>query len=392
MMSRLAAALLLLLASSVPCRAGDIHPRRAYVGLFAGLGTVGGGALGIALGGLQRSGESGDTGPLLKWGLGGALFGGLLGYEIGQDELISADRSTSAIQPGISGSSACLGAILGQLAGIGASAARSGSMDWDSRAVWANIALGTLLGAGVGSILPALRVVKVPPQQSAEQRELSRQMSRIEPLLPETDEPKEPSDPQPASAMKSLVSPPPSSAEIMALDSSLLPTEESRLIDPQSTVFAPAGRSEDSSYRAGSGEIPPAMRSVVYLALLEGAILGALGSGATGDTADDFSARLMVGGALGALAGFSAGTAFVRPWQSEDAQSISAGETAAVGTRLSGTLAGGLLGSILGAAAGATLRNSLDNFDNRDASGLALAGSLTGLLVGAILTGDLQPY
>ncbi len=391
-MTRLAAALLILMASAAPCRGGGIHPRRAYVGLFAGLGAVGGGALGIAMGGLQRPSGSGDKDPLMKWGLAGAAFGGLLGYEIGQDELLSADRATSAISPGISGSSACLGAILGQLAAIGISAAGDGAMDWESRSVWANIALGTLLGAGMGAILPSLRVVRVPPAQSLEEREASRTMTKMEPLLPEERTPREPADLGPALAGKSLVSPPPASAEIMALDSSLLPAGDSHLIDPSSAVFTPPPRADEVRHQSGAVSLHPVMRSVVYLALLEGIMLGATAAGATGDALDDFTGRIVVGGALGGLAGFSAGTAFVRPWLGEDAQSISQGETIAVGERLSGTLSGGLIGSILGAAAGATLRNSLDNFDSRDASGLALAGSLAGLVVGAVLTGGLQPY
>ena len=129
--------------------------------------------------------------------------------------------------------------------------------------------------------------------------------------------------------------------------------------------------------------------SVQMMAMREGIMLGgAVAAAMPGDTTK-FWSRAAIGSGVGMLAGLSAGSALVRSWDSEEGYTDS-GERLRQGSSTISTVAGGMLGTILGVATGAALRNSVDNFDNEDAARITVAGNITGLFVGYLLSSPVQ--
>ncbi len=374
-------AIALALEPARPGPAREIHPQDAYVGATTTLGLLGGGALGAALGGLSRAEGGGRVAPFLRWGGVGAGIGGLLGYEVGRATVarngeMHVDSPTEPSRE----MTACVGTLLGELAGLGIGALISRPFIRENRDIWAGITVGALVGAAGGFLIPPLRAFAPPRPVSRAQRERGIERARIEPLLPTepmvhgrrmTEEPIE----------RALTA-----RQTRALTTALLDAE-----NEQRAAVAPPVMHERPALLLPHLPPPPELatiaRSLTALSLLEGAALGAAVGGGLSADAAGAGTRLGLGAGLGALAGWSVASAMSRPWLAGSDGGWGTDEGMEDARRLGGVCAGGLLGALAGGAAGLAAR-SVEPGTGRDTIALAsLAGNAAGLLAGWLITG-----
>jgi hypothetical protein len=359
-----AAAFLLV---SMRVNAVEVAPRDAYILTHTILGAAGGAALGAAAGGLSRPDNGNLVTPFLRWGAWGMAFGAVAGTEVGLTTVGQPSDVPGLAPPPSREAGACLGALVGELAGLGAGSLAAHGASRKSDSVWAGVALGALLGAGVGYLVPPRAFIPIPPPVSESGRSLIREQGELVPLVP-----------VPAHAARAMAE-----AESGAITGEQIrPTGGTRAAgDLDASVSTPPA----SRTYPGIVPVEPPARPMQVMAMLEGIMLGgSLAASMPGDNTK-FWSRASIGGGIGMLAGLSAGSALVRSWNRENGY-IDSGESMRQGTSTTGTIAGGLLGTILGAATGAALRNSVDGFGNEDAARCAVAGNLTGLFVGYLLS------
>ena len=373
-----------LLLPAAPATA-EVHPQTSYLALTTIMGAAGGGALGASLGGLSRNTTESDIRPFLRWGSAGGVLGGILGRAVGMD-LISRSRghgtapTTSSREIG-----ACLGALIGEAAGLGLSSALHQPVSRDSREVWAGIALGAVVGAAAGYLLPPMSFLAPPPEASDQQRAENRQRRRIDPRVPGDEGGR--FAPLPDSGAMPDRDP----GQTARLAGSLLALEQHQLLEPRRITprdSAPLLTSDLTPERVSS-----LAASVMNLCLLEGALLGGALGAVVGGRDADLSERIALGGSIGLVAGWSTASAMTRPWKEGErlergrpARFADLSESLREGREFSGVLLGGLLGTVAGGAVGAVLANSLDDYGDREIAGAALGGNVLGLFLGRVLT------
>ncbi|MEK7477251.1 MAG: hypothetical protein AAB152_16625 [Candidatus Coatesbacteria bacterium] len=368
----------------------DIQPQDEYVAGCTFLGGMGGAALGVSLGGLSRPLTSSRVTPFLRYGSLGALFGSILGYEIGTSAVESSRAAGDVPPPAMRETTACLGALAGELVGLGLGALVSrpaGHVNRDTREVWAGISLGAVVGAAGGFLMQPVRLLVPPAPRSARDVRVRREQERIEPILPVAGESKDllahENDPRlPPEAVAPGLTP----AGVERLSNQLLQPESERL-----TGAIPRLRNDPVAPILPDLQ-PPAVlvtmaRSTLVIGLLEGAAIGMAAAGSLNGESRGFLGRLAGGGAVGALGGMSAAAALSRPWlDPKRIGQTGVEEGLADGKRTSGVMAGGILGTLLGGAIGAVLHNTTTGIDRADISLCALGGNAAGLLVGTLLT------
>lgn len=382
---RAGAALLLALASvSAPPRpaaAMEIHPQDAYIGGTTVLGALGGATLGVALGGLARSDGGSRVTPFVRWGGVGAGLGALLGWEVGR---ATVDRNRDP-RPDVPTEptrevTACVGALTGELVGLGIASLISRPVNRDNRNVWAGISIGALVGAAGGFLVTPLRGLAPPRSGSRAQRARAIEQRTIEPLLPVA-----PGAPTERMAVDPL-EPALTARQTRDLATALLEPESERLSDvPPPIMHERPGLI--LPHLPPPPELVTIARSVTVLSLLEGAALGAAVGGAMSPDEDGADTRLGLGAGLGALAGWSLASAMSRPWLAGSDGGWGTDEGLEDGRRASATFAGGLLGALAGGAAGLVVR-SVSPSTGRDAVAFAsLGGNAAGMLLGWLISG-----
>jgi len=387
----LAVTVALLAAPFAPAvEAMEIHPQDEYVAGCTFLGGMGGAALGVALGGLSRPISGSPVTPFLRYGSIGAVFGSVLGYEIGTSAVEVSRAAGNVPPPATRETTACLGALAGELAGLGIGALVSrpaGQVSRNTREVWAGISLGALVGAAGGFLMRPVRLLVPPPPRSA--RDIANQLERerIEPLLPAGED----SQALLRSEYEGRLPParitpdlPPAAVERLA---SQLRQPESELL----TGAIPRLHNEPTPIILPDLEPRPALvamsQSTFVIAMLEGAAIGMAAAGSLNGDSHGYLSRLAGGAAVGTLGGMSAAAALSRPWlDPKRAGQTGVEEGLAVGRRTSGIMAGGILGTIVGGAVGAALHNTTHGFERENIALCALGGNAAGLLIVSLLT------
>jgi len=371
----------------------DVTPQDTYVGTATVLGVVGGTALGLSLGGLSRPESGSRVTPFLRWGSVGAVFGGVLGHAIGASAVEATPEEPGLTSRPTREATACAGTLIGELVGFGIGAVLGRPVARNSREVWAAIPLGGVVGAAAGWLMKPPAFLAAPPRQARRDMALAGEMNRMEPLvavgpqaaavLAEAEEGRVRPDPaRPAGDQPRLD----------ALRNSLLRPEAERLLpgSPDRLRIAPTPDILPSLE-------PPATlvtlaRSLLSLALLEGAALGAAGGASLSGGDTGFYERLGIGGLIGALAGWSASASLTSAWTEPSVNArVDFSDAIDQAHHGSGVLVGGLVGTVVGAAAGAVLHNLTAGVDRTDIARSALVGNAAGLLAGFIFSASRAP-
>ncbi len=378
-MKRLLPAIAGLLMLARPAGPAELTPRDYYTAIFTGLGAAGGTALGLSLAGISRFPGSADTGAYTRWGALGAAFGAILGHEIG-DTSIDAPSDIVGRRPvSTRESNACLGALAGQLAGLGLAAILTKPVNGDNKDVWSAIALGTFAGAAAAWFLPPVPFITLPPDRSERQSAVEREASRLEAGPGTSGEAGTYTSKTESLPIQQV---PPDRPALPAskqgkLNMLLLTPENDRLLQSSRPVF-PAEKPGPAAIlppMGGSGAPAPAGAAVV-LGALAGGLLGATAGAALPGPDRDMLARIGVGGGAGLLGGWAL-SVLLTDQEGEN-------EAREAGRMVSITSAGGLVGGVLGIATGAVMMNSRKNFKPIGVGQASLIGTGAGLLAGLV--------
>ncbi|MEK7767121.1 MAG: hypothetical protein AAB368_12865, partial [bacterium] len=278
-MRPLAACLLLFAATRGEGAERDVDPRTEYVATYAVLGALATGTLGASLGALSRPAGDAGQAPLKLWGGVGAGAGLVLGWGAGRDAALRPSLGPDGPLPVTAGPATVIGMLFGELVGLAGAAATARSVDWNSSRIYSGIALGAVVGAVAGALLPPIPLLGPPAAGSATRHREAKEEAFLAPPATEHESAaflaandraparSDPLFPSPPSRLRSL-----NYALMAPEDLALVPAAPVRLLTPSRPIF--------SAPLAVPDALSVLVRSTTALGLITGALIGAGAGGA----------------------------------------------------------------------------------------------------------------